>query len=381
MAARSVDVLAAGPAPADPYDPAAPAWALAEGLRDRGVSVRVLFPAGADPLAPPDGIESVPVAHAIRRPGAAIEPADYAHAAGRRVRIDAELVLRDPSGLGALGLGHRAGAHRIAAVVRATQLAEFDRERSGRRSANLLDRVDAWRDRRAVRRLERIALTEAQGIYCDAPALAGALADEYRIPPERIRPTVPPVAVGPPPPSRDDARAGLGLPTDVPVVAALACSERPDDAGVDLALEAFRRIRPLFPGVRLVVAGAEAPVEPGVHATPARDRATYDRALAAADVAVFARRAPGFDPGLVLALRRGVASVALPTVRLPVDAAGAVRVVGESEPGDLSSAVAELVADLAQRRALAAAGPAVAAAFLPGTVAGALLASEGGSAG
>ncbi|MGP8078502.1 MAG: hypothetical protein ACLQD8_07840 [Thermoplasmata archaeon] len=377
MAVRTVDLLAAGPAPVDLYEPAAPAWALAEGLRDRNFSVRVIFPAGPGGGVSPPGIEAVPIELATHRPGAAVEPADFARSAGRRVRPDAGLVLRDPSGLGPLALARRGGRHRIDAIVRSVQLGEFDRERSGRPPNGLIDRVDLWRDRRAVRRLERAALEEADRILCDDPALASELAGAYRFAPERIVPTVPPVALGAEPPSRSAARADLGLPIDVPVVAALAASENAEEAGIDRAREAFRRIRPLFPGVRLVIAGTEAPVEPGVHAVPERDRAVFVRALAAADVAVFARRRPGFDPGLVLALRLGVAPVALPSVRLPADPAGAVRFVPSDDPGDLSSAVAELVADLSQRRAVAAQGPAFAARFHPERVAGDLLGEPG----
>jgi len=373
MAGRTVDLLAAGPAPVDPYEPAAAAWALAEGLRDRGCAVRVLFPGGAGDAAPPDGIDALAVELPIRRPGAAVEPADFAHAASRRVRPDAELVLRDPSGLGRLSLSHRGGVRSIDAIVRAVHLGEFDRERARRRPNGLLDRVDVWRDRRAVRRLEKEALDEADRIFCDAPTLADELAHAYRLPRDAIVPTVPPVSVTGAPPAREAARAALGLPIDVPVVAAIASSENPDDAGVDRAREAFRRIRPLFPGVRLVIAGADAPVEPGVHAAPERHRSVVVGALAAADVALFAPRVAGFDPGLVLALRQGVAPVALPTARLPFDAGAAVRTVASDDPGELSSAVAELVADLAQRRALGARGPAVAARFLPSAVAEELL--------
>lgn len=373
MAERTVDVLAAGPAPADPYEPAASAWALAEGLRARGCSVRVLYPSAASESAPPTGVEAVPIETPSARPGAAIAPADFARSAGRQVRRGADLVIRDPSGLGPLALPARGAARRIVAVVRSLELGEFDRERNGRPTAGLLGRVDLWRDRRAVRRLERLALAEADRILCDAPSLADALATTYRFDRARLGATVPPVAAGPAPPARDAARGELGLPTDVPVVAALASSERAEEAGVDRAREAFRRIRPLFPGVRLVIAGAEAPVEPGVHADPERERSVFVRALAAADVALFAPRTPGFDPGLILALRQGVAPVALGTVRLPAPADGAVRIVPGEDPGDLASAVAELVADLAQRRSLGAAGPAYAARFLPETVAAELL--------
>ncbi|MFY9718000.1 MAG: hypothetical protein WAK40_08775, partial [Thermoplasmata archaeon] len=322
---------------------------------------------------PPTGVDAAPLEIPIRRPGAAVEPAEFAHAAARRVRPDATLVLRDPSGLGSLSFARRRGNHRIDAIVRAVHLGEFDRERASRRPNTLLDRVDTWRDRRAVRRLEKEALEEADRIFCDSPLVADEIVEAYRIPRAGIRSTIPPVALGPAPPTREAARADLGLPTDVPVVVALAASENPAEAGIDRAREAFRRIRPLFPGVRLVVAGAEAPVEPGVHAVPERDRSVFVRALAAADVAVFARRVPGFDPGLVLALRQGVASVALPTARLSTGPNGAVRVVASDDPGDLSSAVAELVADLAQRRALAARGLPFADRFLPERVAAELL--------
>ncbi len=377
MADRAVDLLAAGPYPTDPYDPAAPAWSLAEGLRDRGAAVRVLFPSGPDPPTAPARIDALPLDVVTRRPGAAIEPAEFARSAGRRIRPGGTLVLRDPAGLGPLAVPHRASGARIDAIVRSVQLADFDLERNGRRSANLLDRVDTWRDRRSVRRLERAALEEADRILCDAPALAAALSEEYSIAPERIGTTVPPVAPEPAPPTREEARTALALPTDVPVVAAVAASENTEASGIDRAREAFRRIRPLFPGVRLVVAGAEAPTEPGVHPAPGRDRRTLVTALAAADVAVFARRTPGFDPGLVLALQLGVAPVALATAHLPVEPNDAVRYVVGDDPGDLSSAVAELVADLAQRRALAAQGPPYAARYLPGNVAAALLAAPG----
>jgi glycosyltransferase involved in cell wall biosynthesis len=373
MEARTVDLLAAGPPPADPYEPASSAWALAEGFRAHATTVRVLYPAGPDGAAPPAGVDSVAIEVPIRRPGAAVEPAEFARTAGRRIRADADLVLRDPSGLGPLGIVHRAGTPRLVVIVRGLELREYDRERSARAPSGFVDRVDTWRDRRTVRRLERAALEEADRIFCDAPALRRELADAYRIPDDRIAPTVPPVAVGGPPPPRDDARGALGLPTDVAVVATLASFEDPDAAGVDRAREAFRRIRPLFPGVRLVIAGATAPVEPGVHADPERSLGAYQRALAAADVALFPRRPAGFDPGLVLALRQGVAPVALPSARLPVAPDGAVRYTESDDPSDVSSAVAELVADLAQRKALAARGPRSAEPFRPDRVAADLL--------
>ena len=118
-----------------------------------------------------------------------------------------------------------------------------------------------------------------------------------------------------------------------------------------------------------MVVGAPAPTEPGVHAVTDRDRTTFVRALAAADVAIFLPRTPGFDPGVVLALRQGVAPVVRPTVRLPGDPSSAVRRLPNDDPGELSSAIAELIADPAGRRALVENGRAYAERFLPERVA------------
>lgn len=372
MSRGLVDVVAAGPPPLDPYEPTAPAWALAVGLRDRGHSVRVLYPPGPDAAPIPSGISSDTVIVPRNRPGAAIEPAEFARSAGHQVRAEAVLVVRDPAGLGSLPLGHRAD-RRVVAIVRSIALDEFERERAGRSAAGVLDRLDIWRDRRAVRRLERAALAGADGIYSESPELTEAIVKGYRFAREGIRPTDPPVLPDPEPPTRDAARATLGVPTDVPLVAALASTEDPQGAGVELARDAFRRIRPLFPGIRLVVAGAPAPTEPGVHPVPDRERTAFVRALAAADVAVFLPRTPGFDPGVVLAMRLGVAPVVRPTVRLPGDPSSAVRRLPNDDSGELSSAIAELIADPAGRRTLVENGRAYSERFLPERVAAELV--------
>ena len=366
MASRTVDLVALGPPPVDPYEPWATAWALASAFAARGDRVQVYHPDGPSAAQPPSGAVSVPLRLPLRRPGAAADEAGFAAAAGRRLRPDADLVVRDPAGFGSLGISaRRAGRPRTLAFVRSVELHAFDRERASRAPARLFDRLDAWRDRRTVRRLELVALSEADLVFSDAPELARALAQEYGLADRRVQPTVPPVPTLVSNSSRDAARSALQIPTDVPVVVAPMAEGRAEPAGVDRACEAFRRVRPFFPGARLVVVGATAPTDPGVVSVPGRDPATFALGLAAAQVALFAGRRPGFDPLLVNAMRVGCAPAAVPEVRLPVDPAGAVRYAASDDAGDLASVLAELLADPALCREIAARGEAEAERYLP----------------
>jgi hypothetical protein len=373
MASRTVDLVTLGPPPGDPYEPWATAWALASAFAARSDRVRVLHPDGPVGVAPPAGTVGVPVRLPLRRPGAAPDEAGFAAAAGRRVRPDADLVVRDPAGFGSLGLaGRRTSRPTVVAFVRSVELHAFDRERAARPAAGLVGRLDAWRDRRTVRRLEQAALSEADVLFADAPELAHALTVEYGVPDQRVRPTVPPVPVLSSPLSRDAARSSLGIPTDVPVVVAPMAEERGGPAGVDRACEAFRRVRPFFPGARLIVVGAPAPTDPGVVSVPGRDGATFALGLTAANAALFAGRRPGFDPLLVSAMRAGCAPAAVPGVRLPADPEGAVRYAASDDPGDLASLLAELLADPALCREIATRGEAQAVRYLPERVADAV---------
>lgn len=370
MSSRTVDVVASGPPSSDPYDPPQPAWALAAALAAQGDAVAVLYPAGAPNGSPPPGTTAVPVEVPLRRPGAAVEGADFAAAAARRVRPVADLILRDPAGLGRLGLHRsRTGGPTVAAFVRSIEIDSFDRERGARPPVGFRDRLDTWRDRRAVRRLEEAALREADRLFYDAASLPSDLGAKYGIPERRFRAALPPIAPLPVLLTREEARASFRIPADVPVVVAPAAFEQPEPSGADRAREAFRRVRSFFPGARLIVVGTTGPAEPGVATAPERDAGTFARALAAADVALFARRTPGFDPGVVLALRAGRCVIVGPGVRLPVDPSAAVRSVASDDPGELASALAELLADPAARRALSAAGERYAAAFDPARVA------------
>jgi len=368
--ARTVDLVAVGPCPRDPYDPAASAWALAAGFAAGGDTVRVLHPAGPAGTEPPDGVRSVVVDVPLRRPGAVVEGASLTLAAGRRIRPDADLVVRDPFGLGRLGLdGRRNGGPAVVGVVHRLELVTYDAESSHRTPTSLFDRVDTWRDRRSVRRLERVALDEAHHLVYDSPELPEALAREYGISAGRLRPVPPSVWDRGASRSRAEARQEMHLPLDVPVVIAPLSSEDPRVSGADRVREAFRRMRSLFAGARLVVVGGSAPTEPGVSSLPERDFSSFERAFAAGDVTLVAPSAVGFDPGVILSLRANCPVIVGPGVRFPLDPGGAVRTVASDDPAELAAALAELLADTRERHELSVAGERYAERFEPERVA------------
>jgi glycosyltransferase involved in cell wall biosynthesis len=373
---RTIDLVAVGPCPRDPYDPAASAWALAAGFAAGGDQVRVLHPAGPSSADPPAGVTATVVDVPLRRPGAAVEAATLSQLAGRRVRPDADLVVRDPFGLGRLGVTPRRGpGPSVIGVVHRLELVTYNSESAHRAPTSLFDRVDTWRDRRAVRRLERIALDEAQHLVYDSPELPEVLAREYGISAGRLRPVPPSVRDLGLSISREEARQEMHLPLDVPVVIAPLSSEDPRVSGADRVREAFRRMRSLFAGARLVVVGGPAPSEPGVSALVDRDAATFERAFAAGDVTLVAPTAVGFDPGVILSLRAHCPVIVGPGVRFPLDPGGAVRAVASDEPAELAAALAELLADTRERRELARAGAEYADWFHPER--GAAMVSEG----
>jgi glycosyltransferase involved in cell wall biosynthesis len=370
MPGRTVDIVATGPPPLDPYDPAASAWGLAAALAADGDEVRVLHLPGSETDTVPAGVTGLPIEIPLRRPGASVEPAEFATAVSRHLRKPVDLVLRDPVGLGSLGYRRgRRGPPLVGGFVRSVELRAFEGERRGRPSAGFVDRLDTWRDRRAVRRLERAALEESDRLFYDAPDVARSLSEEYGVSARKLVALPPAVPSLPAFPSRASSHEGLRIPPDVPVVVAPAALDAPEPSGVDRVLEAFRRVRPFFPGARLVLWGVPSASDPGVIAVGERRAATLSGALASADVAVFARRDPGFDPGIVFAARASIPSIVLPGARLPVDPAGGVRVSASDDPGDLASVLAELLADPALRREVGHAATGFAEAFLPARVA------------
>ena len=182
MPGRTVDIVATGPPPLDPYDGAASAWGLAAALAADGDDVRVLHLPGSEADATPAGVTGLPVEIPLRRPGASVEPAEFATAVSRRLRKAVDLVLRDPVGLGSLGYRRgRRGPPLVGGFVRGVELRAFEGERQGRPAAGFVDRLDTWRDRRAVRRLERAALDESDRLFYDVPEVAKSLTEEYGV--------------------------------------------------------------------------------------------------------------------------------------------------------------------------------------------------------
>ena len=370
MAVRSVDIVAAGPPSADPYDPAAPAWALAAGFVARGADVRVVHPVGPEAAPPPDGVTAVPLADALKHPGAAREPVDRLAAALPRLRPEVELIVRDPLGLGRLGLRRWSrGRPIVAGFVRGLETEGHARAHAGPTRGSVVGRLDVWRDRRSVQRLEAAALAETDLLFFDRPALGPVLARDHGVPERRLVPAPPPVAAAGPVPVRAEARGALRLPADVPIVAVAAPTDDGPGSGVAPAVEAFRRVRPFFPGARLVVVGAAAPAEPGVVRVPERDRASFEGVLAAADVALFLGPAIGFDPGVVLALRAACLPLVGPAVGLPLEPGGLVGRLGGDDPAEAASTLAELLADPALRRDRLTGAAAYAARYAPARVA------------
>lgn len=357
MALRTIDLIALGSPTSDPYDPSATAWALARAYATRGDDVRVIRPEGPSQAPQPEGVASLEITVPLRRPGAAVDQAAFASEAGRHVRPTADVIVRDPSGLGAIRARGRSGGHPpLVAFVRLIELHAFDRERGRLTPRRWTDRLDTWRDRRDVRRFEKAALTEADVLFVDAPGLASAIATEYVVPAERVRTALPPVPDLPPPASRDAARAMLDIPRDVPVAVSPVPENGKDTGGVDRARETFRRIRPLFPGARLIIVGASPPTEPGLVAIPRRDAEAFGLGFAAANVALFAQNRGTFDPMVIGAMRAGCAVAAVPSLHLPVDPGDALKYAPTDDPGDLASILAELFADPALARETAAHG-------------------------
>jgi len=372
MPGRTVDIVAAGPPPLDPYHPAASAWGLAAALAAAGDDVQVLHLPGSEAALAPPGVSAVPVPIPLHRPGGPQEPAEFASAAGRKLRKGVDLVLRDPAGLGSLGVSRARQGPVVVGFARGVELHSFEGERPGRPGAGFVDRFDTWLDRRSVRRLERAALQEADRLVFDAAEVARSLGEEYSIPERKMVPLPPAVPELPPLPSRELSRQGLRIPADVPVAVAPMAFDTPEPSGLDRVLDAFRRVRPFFPGVRLVVCGAPAPSDPGVISLPDRRAEALAEALAGADVAVFARRTSGFDPGMVLAARAGVPPIVLPDARFPTDPQGGVRIAASTDAGDLASVLAELLADPAAQKEVGRAAQRFAEPFLPSRVASAL---------
>jgi len=360
MAPRTVDIVAAGPPSPDLYDPAAPAWALAAALAGRGHSVQVVFPGPAETPPPTAGVAVAPFPPVTAHVGTALGDAELTRAAAHHLRPDSQVIVRDPSGLGQIGL--RRGRRPVVSFVRslAAEVAAVAAPSGGLRS-----RLASWGDRHGVHRLEKEALEEASAICCASTAQRDRLRADYGIAPERLRVEPPAFAHGPEPPTRAAARRQLTVPDDIVLGVLLPPVDPATKGEATAALEAFARTRPIFPGARLAAVGFPEATGPGVVPLAGRDAGTVAAAVAAADVAVSFSTGSVLDPGLVAALRAGVATIVPPSADLGDGAEAAVRRAPLTDAGELASVVAELFADPEARLALGESGRQFARRFEP----------------
>ncbi|MCI4356677.1 MAG: glycosyltransferase family 4 protein [Thermoplasmata archaeon] len=361
MAGWRVELLATA-APDDPTSGLSrTVWELARALSERGHSVRVLYPSDGRPSTPgPAGVESVsvPVIGVSRRPFA--RDIAIGKAASSLLRPDADVVVGNDEKAGALDVPARAGPRAVFGMFfHDVALHTFDTLRPLEADKGVRQRVGNWLDRRALERLERAALNRADVVLVASEKNRDLLAKYYGVPKERVA-LLPlgipaPLEVG----TAAEARAALKIPIDVPVVAFVG--KTPDRQGLDIALEAFRRIRVFFPGARFLVAGSSPKVEPGVASLGVVDEPTKARVFRAADVFLFPARYEGFGLAPREAMRYGAATVV--SRHVPMDGAVAgtdVRVAADDDPGTFASELAELLADPATRRALGQHGKAYA---------------------
>jgi len=350
MARRVIDIVAAGPPSADPFHPASAAWALADGFAARGHSVLVTYPGPPGKPPTPSGVGVSPFPAVTAHVGSARGEAELARWAADRLRRTSEVVVRDPSGFGSLG--HLAKGRAVVSFVRSLSEDTVPAAGSVSKPSALASKLFGWADRRGDRRLEREALEEATTVCCDTAALRDRVRSDYGVPAARLRVAPRVVPQGPPPPPRDVGRRALGTPDDVLLAVVLPppAPDAPDD-GASL-FEAYRRTRPIFPGVRLGVLGSSAPTGPGTIPLPSSDVAAIGTALAAADVALAHRASPGVDPGVVMAMRAGLPCVVDATADLGDNSEEVVRRAHTSDPDELASALTGLFADPAERKAL-----------------------------
>jgi glycosyltransferase involved in cell wall biosynthesis len=363
MARRTVDIVAAGPPSSDLYDTAAPAWALAGGLAARGHSVLVTYPGPAEAPPAPVGVEVVPFSPVTAHLGSALGDAELARSAAHHLRPRSEVIVRDPSGLGSLG--HHAGHRPVASFVRTLAVDEAAASPPEPKAGGLGSKVFSWGERRGLRRLEKEALGEATVVYCASTAQRDRIRSDYGLEAGRLRVVASAVARGPEPPTREAARRLLEVPDDVPLVVILPPADPAHAEAVPAALEAFRRTRPIFPGARVAVVGVAEPLGPGVIMLPSREASSVAAAVAAADIAVASSPGGGLDPGLVLALRAGVASIVSPTADLGEGGDAAARRANLADAGELASVLAGLIADPEDRHTLGEAARTLARRFDP----------------
>jgi glycosyltransferase involved in cell wall biosynthesis len=357
MAAWKIEILATAPADASLSGRRRALGELGGALAHRGHRVRVLYP--ADPPAPaslPEGVVAVPVPVGERDRRARGGELAIGRNASDLLDPMADVVVGVDETAGALWWKERPGGRpALVMVVHDLARERLEARRPPAAGRRLRARVGTWLDRRALGRLEASAFERARLVLVDSERCRRLLASEYGVAQAHLHPLVPgvpdPLDVG----SKADARKALRVPMDVPAVAFLG--GRDEAPGLPVALDAFRRVRPLFPGARLLVAGSAVPAEPGVMPLGAADPTVEARALRASDLFLFPTGEEGFDPAPILAMRYGVATIV--SRHVPLDGAKdgrEARIVPAEDGGEYASALAELLADPPMRRSIGEAG-------------------------
>ena len=375
MPARTVDVVAAGPPSDDLYDPAAPAWALAAGLTARGHSVQVIYPGAPNGAAPPPGVTATAFPGVTEHVGTYRGDAELAHLAGRHLRRGADLIVRDPAGFGPIG--HHARSTRIVAFVRALSAASLAPEPTPASGTGFRSKLSWWGERRDAHHLEKEALREASVVYCSTSSMRESLHRAYGLLPGRLHIAPAPVAEAEEPVTRPAARRRLGVPDDVTVVAVLPIGGVATPASLAPALEAFARVRKIYPGSRLAVVGGPPTPPPGTIPVPDSHRSTVTSVCTAADVGLVIGGGAEAEGAFVLGLRAGLPFVAPPALDLGEAIDGGVRRADTGDPAELASALVGLIADTDERRALSESGRKLAERFRPVHVAEELERSTG----
>jgi glycosyltransferase involved in cell wall biosynthesis len=366
MPAWRVDLLATAPPEDLTSGLSRVVWTLAVGLARRGHRVRVLYPSQPYRTGPPyEGVERVPIpVVGLRRGPYAFERA-VGRAAGELIDPRTDLVIANDEKGGAIEwprrgrhpvfgyYAHDVQQHHLVTMRAATQPSPTARQRLG-----------TWLDRRTIARLESTALARAAVILIASQQGLELLERYYHVDRSRVKVIPPAIPDLPEVGSREACREMLHIPLDVPVVSFLG--RTPERQGLPLALDAFRRVRAFFPGMRLLVAGCTPPVAPGVMPFGVVDEPTKARLLRASDVFLFPARYEGFGLAPREAMQAGVATIV--SRHVPMDGApvpGAVRVVPEDDAGAYASELAALLAEPAACRAMAEQGRRYAEQFRP----------------
>jgi glycosyltransferase involved in cell wall biosynthesis len=217
------------------------------------------------------------------------------------------------------------------------------------------DHTWSYRGRRFRRFVDRELVARfSDAFFTVSAADRELLIERERIPPEKVR-VVPNGLAAAPEPTGRDLRAELGLAASAPLVGALGRLE-PQKA-FDVLIEASARLKSLFPGVKVVIAGEgrerrrlqDLVDERGLDDTVALVGYRTDAAdlLAAFDVAVMCSSYEGSPLALMEYMAAGKPIVATAARGVPelVENEAHALLVRPGRPGELADAIGRLLSD------------------------------------